>query len=96
MIQILTGKGNFEYHLHKIKKLDSPFCRFCGTEEGDMEHYIERCPSNENLRLLANQQTGIYGMVDVSPSNLCEFLSHFSALIPKLNCERTRLAAACF
>ncbi|XP_015794765.1 uncharacterized protein LOC107371247 [Tetranychus urticae] len=49
LIWLLTGKGPFNYYLHKMKIIDTPLCQ-CKVNEQTSIHLITRCEIFRNLR----------------------------------------------
>lgn len=49
--QLRTGHVPLNYHLHRIKKADSPFCPHCNDKEETIHHYLIECPAYDAERM---------------------------------------------
>ena len=47
---LLTGHSHLNYHMHKLKKVDSPLCNACGLEDETVKHVLTSCPALWKLR----------------------------------------------
>lgn len=43
--QLRTGHIPLNYHLHRIKKADSPLCPHCNNKEETVRHFLTECPA---------------------------------------------------
>lgn len=51
LTQVLTGHGNFNSYLDRIKKVDSPKCGLCGKDDEDnVHHTIIECEAFKDIR----------------------------------------------
>ena len=50
IIQAITGHCALNYHLHKIKRAETPTCEKCYVENETMEHFLGRCQAYSELR----------------------------------------------
>ena len=48
--QIITGHAGLNYHLHKMKLVDSPLCENCGYEPETVSHFLGQCPAFGMIR----------------------------------------------
>lgn len=88
MIQLLSGKGNFESFLFQQRLLRSPVCRSCGLEEGTVEHHIERCEAQADLRLIVQDRIGTVSLAELNSSNLVHCLRELARLVPFYSANR--------
>ena len=51
LIRIITGHNVLKYHFSLMNPLESPFCRFCGTDRETFFHFITECPPLRQLRI---------------------------------------------
>ena len=49
--QAITGHCALNYHLHKIKRAETPTCEKCNDEDETMEHFLGKCPTFLELRM---------------------------------------------
>ena len=47
---LLTGHGNLNYHMKKLKKVESTLCNACGYEDETVKHILTECPAFWKLR----------------------------------------------
>jgi len=66
LTQALSGHGCFPYYLHRIGKLDSPTCWYCGHESDDAYHTIFICDAWHSRRNRMNVTLG----QDITPENM--------------------------
>ena len=51
LVRIITGHNNLNFFQHKLGLYNNPKCRFCGTGDETVKHFITSCP-----RLLTHQR----------------------------------------
>ncbi|XP_039309918.1 uncharacterized protein LOC120358740 [Solenopsis invicta] len=51
LVQILTGHGALNYHMHRLGRSDTAECRACGEKEETSLHILCDCPAYAGLRL---------------------------------------------
>ena len=49
--QVITGHCALNYHLHKIKRAETPTCEKCNDEDETMGHFLGKCPALSELRM---------------------------------------------
>ena len=47
---LLTGHGNLNYHMKKLKKVKTTACNLCGLEDETVKHVLTECPLLWKLR----------------------------------------------
>ena len=68
IIQAITGHCALNYHLHKIKRAETPTCEKCYVENETMEHFLGRCQAYSELRM-EHLDTRFSNIKDVFASN---------------------------
>lgn len=84
--QVLTGQGNFNYYLFKIKKISSPKCNYC-NEEDTAEHTIFGCQRWAYIRQEAYEDMRIH----ISPENLIETMLNSEENWKKISCLLSKI-----
>ena len=64
LTQFLSGHGYFRQYLHRMGKVTTPSCRYCGHDRDDAEHTFYECPRWTVERLRLEAKTG-----DITPDN---------------------------
>jgi hypothetical protein len=60
LIWLRTGHAPLNYHLHRIRAVESPECEACRTEtEETVRHYLLECPAHERARRTLQKKLGI-------------------------------------
>ena len=65
LTQFLSGHGYFQAYLHRIGKVPSASCMYCGTDADDAEHTFFKCECWAGLRAKLATEVG-----DVIPDNV--------------------------
>lgn len=86
VIEILTGHGEYAYHLHKIGKRESPLCD-CGEVDTPV-HRIETCPLYLEERLNLFQERANHPQVGLDILNV---LLNSPDVVDKINEWRSRI-----
>lgn len=58
LIQLRTRHIPLNAHLHRIKQVDHPFCRFCPGTREDVPHLLLQCPQYINERVKLQRELG--------------------------------------
>jgi len=58
LTQALTNHGCFSHYLHKIGKLGSPECWYCGHHNDEASHTIFECDARETRRFRVETEIG--------------------------------------
>ena len=82
MLCILTGKGNFEAFLRQQRLLPTAVCRQCSSEEGTLEHHLERCPFQNAQRATVMEQIGAFSLNQLDADNIKTWLPILATLVP--------------
>lgn len=64
--QFLTGHGYFRRYLHRMNKVRTPDCKYCGHERDDAEHTFFLCDEWTDLRQRLENAT----RVNITPDNI--------------------------
>ena len=65
LTQFLSGHGYFRQYLHRMGKVTTPFCRYCGHDRDDREHTSFAYPRCTDARHRLQIMTG-----DITPDNV--------------------------
>lgn len=70
LTQALSGHGCFPHYLHRIGKLDSTTCWYCGHEVDDVYYTLFECDAWHTRRSRTNMSLG----KEITPENLTEVM----------------------
>lgn len=65
LTQFLTGHGYFREYLHRMGRVDSPFCHYCGNVEDNVYHTFFTCEHFLISRRMLEERYG-----DITPNNI--------------------------
>ena len=84
--QILTGHACLQYHLNKMKIVDSPTCLRCGENDETVEHFVAKCPAYAKVRKsIFNEFFLEKELHEYKVEKVLKFVSKTKRLIPEMN-----------
>ena len=79
LTQFLSGHGYFQSYLHKMKKVGSPECKYCGAEYEDAEHTFFDCDRWAEERAKLKSEVG-----HITPGNVIDTMLQSEELWDRL------------